>query len=218
MLTIERHSLLYLSPAGRAQARECRVLVRESDASLWERYAAIPAIYAGRRTEDGLLQVGFSYPERENGRRVRIAAAVEEEHILSTHSPWEIAAKAMGKSGTIGDQMRGIAACCAQEGLRLGLFGAAAMETETGLAYLHRKSDLDLLVDHAPYDRLWEFYTALSEWEYENGSRCDVELRLADRCYCKLCELLRPQSTLLCRGGAEPVLLSRRAALEMLGG
>lgn len=216
MLSLERHSLLTLSGRGRDEAEENRILLLESDAAVWAQYPAIPAIFTGRRTPGGLLQIGFSYPVRDGKRRVRIASAVSETEVLSAQSPWEVAAAVAEQPTPLGTRLRQIRAIAENRGVRLGLFGAAAMEGATGLGYLHRESDLDLLIDRAPYDALKAFSEALADWEYESGSRSDAELRLSNTCYCKLRELLREQSTVLCRGGEEPLLLPRNELLKNL--
>ena len=216
MLKLERHSLLILNERGQTEAKNNRIFVFDHDAAIWDRFPDLPAIYTGRRGIDGFFQVGFSYPVREDARRVRIASTVSSEGIAESCTPWELATRARKSDSVIGEQMRSVAAIADAAGLRLGLFGAAAMELATGYTYLHRDSDLDLLVDRASYRRLLTFYDTLSDWEYESRHRTDVELRLSKNRYCKLRELLREQSTILCRGGEEPVLLSRRAALEML--
>ena len=216
MLSLERHSLLTLSGRGREEAERNRVLLLETDAAVWAQYPAIPAIFTGRYTPEGLLRIGFSYPVRDGKRRVRIASAVSETEVLSAQSPWEIAAEVAEQPTPLGTRLRQIRAIAENRGVRLGLFGAAAMEGATGLGYLHRESDLDLLADRAPLPVLKAFMGALADWEVETGSRSDAELRLSNTCYCKLRELLREQSTVLCRGGDEPMLLSRRIMLSML--
>lgn len=214
MLSLERHALLTLSEAGRRRAWALRGSPRAEDEAVWRTWPDIPAICTGRRTQEGLLRVGFSFPLLRGGVRVRIASAVPEEALLSSLTPWELPALAASRGGEAARLVREHAALAADCGVRLGVFGAAAMELATEQPYLHENSDLDLVIELAEKERLRAFWEGLKRRE-ERGVRADVELRLAPELYCKLTEWMQENSTVLCRGGAKPVLLSRRTLSEI---
>ncbi len=213
MLNLERHSLLRLSQEGYDQAWANHSAVYGNPTELWPKYQALPAIYTGRSTSNGLLRIGFSYPVLQGSSRCRIASDVDARFVEEAISPWVITTKAE----KVFQDVYVVNALARQYGIACGIFGAAAMEIETGLPYLHRNSDLDVVIKCTNQKPLKAFYTDLLSKEQEYSFRADVELQLSEQYYCKLKELFATQHTVLCKGGEEPVLLSRRAALALLG-
>ena len=185
------------------------------DRAVWTAYPKVPAISRGRKTREGLLCVGFSYPVRREGRRYRIASFVSEDQVISALSPWEVLGYAY-KKNALTKRIHAVSEIAHRSKLRLGIFGASALELVTGLPYLYAGSDLDLVIDAAGEELLNKFYVDLAAWEAESGIQADVELRLGSNCCCKLKELMSKQCSILCKGEAEPFLLSRRSIQESL--
>ncbi len=206
MLSMERHSLLRLSPEGYAQAWKNHREVCGNPYELWRAFPDLPAIYTGRKERRGLLSIGFSYPLRQGESRCRMGSAVEERFVARTISPWGLMKSAAEQLDTV----RAVAVLAERHGLSCGVFGATGMQAATGLAYLHPGSDLDIVLDRAEPEKLESFFRELAAWERRENIPVDAEVRLAEQCYCKLKELFSHQSTVLCKGGEEPVLRSRR--------
>lgn len=218
MLTFARHDLLILSEEGRAEGWRNREVPRDHDEALWSAYPDLPAICTGYRSPEDptLLRVGFSFPERVQGMRQRIASYVSAGNIISVCTPWEIARYRDRLEGRMGDFFRSLYDTADALSLRLGVFGSTAMQLATGLPYLHDASDLDLVLDHASEDTARAFACELAVCEERFSLRADVELRLDAACYAKLKELCSDQLTVLTKGGDEPKLISRRMAWDNL--
>lgn len=235
--SIERHDLLILSGQGREYARENRERPLQypegcvpAEESLWAAYPKIPAIFTGRRDPDhpSLLRVGFSYPVRTDGMRLRIASYVPESTVLKVITPWDLIRQARGStgigvcetvaglSGKTGDLLGILAEAAEELSLKIGVFGSCALALATGLPYLHDSSDLDLVLDCASLDAVQAFSEKVAEGERMLGLRADIELRLDPETYIKLKEWNSKQTTVLAKGGDEPRLLSRRAVLERM--
>ena len=211
---MERHDLLVLTGYGREYAWTSRKQPRQSDRTLWQKYAGVPAIFTGQ-AEGELLHIGFSLPLRNGPARYRIGSSVPIVGVERVLSVWDIPnhTSLSGNLGSVLDSLLDEGVRC---GLNLGLFGAAALHMVTGLPYLHRASDLDLLVGLAPWGELEHFHAFLFETESCFGVRIDAELKIGTHQYIKFNELFQEQRTILVKGGLEPKLLSRQAIMEVI--
>ncbi len=215
---MERHDLLELTDEGRAYAWEHRKRSRDEDTSCWREYAGIPAIYTGRTdpADTALLEIGFSFPLRVNGVRRRIGAFVPAEAIRHIQTPWELTAAGESLPGAFGDLLRNLREAAWESEVRLGLFGATALQVVTRRPYLHESSDLDLLLEAGNVDRLEDFMRFLQEEEAKTGVRIDAELKAGQELYVKFRELFYGQKTILAKGGMTPRLLSCQSVWESI--
>lgn len=220
MLISQRHDLLFLSAKGRELARQNGEPGPEWVERCWTEYPTVPAICTGRTAADdpNLLRVGFSYPLRKNGVRCRLAAYLPVQTITRTVTPWEAARSGRPLKGPFEDCFHRLRTAARNAGIPFGLFGSSALARVTGLPYLYKDSDLDILLGAAPPGLLEPFVRTLDDVQRDTGIRIDGELRIDHRQFVKFRELFQDRKTVLVKGGPEPQLLSRRAIWDMLSG
>lgn len=236
-ITFERHDLLHLSKEGRerifaelaakgfAEQGVGEMLLPErfpNDAGIG---SAIPGIV--RREEfaprEGFIPIGFaSWRSGENGR-FRVASFARPEEIAAKVTPEDVAAKLpqKGEAACKTPALQALAAL--QKGwnfpLSLGAWGSAAMEIETGHAYTHQWSDLDvrLLPQGAiGKETLEQCLATILNAEESFGIRIDAELRLADKYGISLKELLSRSVTVLAKGYDDVILIQKPDVFEGL--
>lgn len=198
---IPRHTLVFPTEAGR------RRILEEWPRSLgWpqKREVVESVLFApqgrpmpgiARREEmaprEGMLPVGFCSPRSGPEGRARIAAFVRPDEIAALASPFDILQKEKFSATTPAlKALEEMARAAAERELALGVWGSAALELATGLAFTHAMSDLDILLRPAPPALLRDFLAALSEAEKRHGIRIDAELALANGFGVSLKELL----------------------------
>lgn len=221
-----RHTLIWLTPAGRRFAAEHirRQMWADSqwtdsqwpgsrreatgqgeDEKVWRESLVmdnrIPGILCRQpKNPSGIWTCGFSHWEFEDGRRRRLLADFRAEDVERTCSPFELC------SGKQKDdlcrrypQLRAVFSAAESCGLECGIYGSTALEWVTGLMYRHADSDLDLYVRQKPGGDAGRFGLKLVRLERNEGIRLDVELEL-DGCGIKLKELVAPGKTVLGKG------------------
>lgn len=150
----------------------------------------------------GVVQVGLSGPQKVGGVRQRAVLDLPLDAIERQMTPFQVCRAAL-EVGMLSGLLASLAALCAETGLEPGLYGSAALEAVTGLAYMGPGSDIDLYlrplapVDLAGLARLVHTAQALAG---AAGLRLDMELELPDRSACKVAELLAHGKTVLCKG------------------
>ena len=237
----ERHTLLHIDLPGRERIFT-EIAEKGYDAKavgemlLPERFpneegiaSAIPGI--ARREEfsprDGFIPVGFaSWRSSENGR-LRIGSFAAPAEIVTAVTPEEVAAKMAVRSESFVARTPALAALGSLRGqwgdrpLRLGVWGSAAMEIETGHAYTHRWSDLDVrLLPGGPVvkDELDLCLGMILEAETIHGIRIDAELRVTGEYGISLKELLGNGVTVLGKGRTDVALLQKTEVFAGLAG
>jgi len=162
------------------------------------------------------VQLGISFPFREDGVRVRAAIAAEADDIAAFTDPYQVAARAGGLGGAIGDAERALIARGAACGIAVGLIGSAALEAVTGLPYACAVSDIDLLVKGGDVARYGRFAADATEIGRAFGFAVDTEVELADGSGIKLMELLSASRSLLAKDLAEVRMVGRDEVLAAL--
>lgn len=206
---INRHDFVFVNGSGRLYAfGSCKEACGEAWIPHLEELILgrcgqwpIPAIV--RRQDHpgkGMLQVGWSSWLWDSGSRFRIASAVPLGSVDTILSPYQVFERnerwpeafrgLLGELRDLGENL----------GISLGLAGAAAMEALTGLPYLHRDSDLDLLLREKDGGNLQEFYAACTALSGRWGRKLDLELQLPGGRGVKLAEWLSDQRTVLVKG------------------
>lgn len=158
----QRHDLVYLSAAGWQQIRQQLPSADLEMADQWER-ADWPAIV--RRDESSsaaaaetievatlndqysgkLLSIGIALPRRLDGSKHRLALRIAASHVSSLQKPVKLVEAA---GSALEPWRQGLLALDAQAkklGISLQVFGSLAMQSLTGLSYLHADSDIDIL-------------------------------------------------------------------------
>lgn len=163
----------------------------------------------------GQAQLGFSFPFREAGARVRGAVRVERKDIVALTDPYGVAARAAELPGVLGDAARAVVARGAVCGVRVGLLGSAALAIVTGLPYTCEASDLDLLVS-GDAAHLARFAADAAIIAQGMGRRIDIELELKDGSGVKLAEWLSPSRSLLAKSLDDVRMIDRAEAWAAL--
>lgn len=227
-MTWKRHTLVDISDAGRKallaeiKVEDCAQLTSLQQASevlLPECAGArIPGIV--RRADvalpDNLVAVGFSSPFAGPDGRLRLAVMIDVASIVDVMSPYALMAMPISGRTLSLRTLQAAAELSRCLGLRLGVWGSAALEVCTGLPYTHQESDLDLLVEPAPLDVLMNFLKDIYELEKRFALRIDVELDLADGYGVQLKELMGPGRMILGKSLADVALLSREHICSQL--
>jgi len=198
--------MLYLDGRGLSCARLRAGELNPSVGKALIRQVIVPGIPAIVKTQErrcrGLVEVGFSSPRFLGGTRLRLKSEVPLASITEILSPFDLAHKTEAHHvGALGPTVGRLAALARNYGLRAGLYGSAALRFVTGLPFLHRNSDIDLLLRYRTPDAdTLSFYRQALEICAERGFGPDFEILCADGSGIKLAELLGPGKTVLCRG------------------
>lgn len=227
-MTWKRHTLVDISDAGRksllatmmSEGCDQGISFRQASEVLLPEFAGarIPGII--RRADitlpDNLVAVGFSSPCAGPDGRLRLAATVDAADIVGITDPYALLGMPIPER-TISLQTllsaRELSGCL---GLRLGVWGSAALEVCTGLPYTHQASDLDLLVAPAPLEVLTRFLKEMYKLEQQCALRIDVELDLSDGYGVQLKELMGSGRMILGKSLADVALLSREHICSQL--
>lgn len=232
MPTYERHTLLRLRLAARermfaelaAQGLEQRalgqMLLPERFPNVFGLRVPVPGIV--RREEnaprENMIPVGFSFWERGANGRLRAASFVLPDEIEAASTPEAVLAK-LDVRGRV-CRSPALAALAAlrdawpapPETARLGVWGSAALELETGYPYTDSRSDLDVrIAPRVPLsgETLRAWLDGIMETEERFAVRIDAELSLPSGYGVSLKELLRPGITVLGKGLLDVTLLRK---------
>lgn len=164
----------------------------------------------------GEIQLGISFPFREDGARVRSAIVVAEHKIASFTDPFAVACGAEALGAPLGDCLRALIVRAGVRGVRLGVIGSAASEIVTGLAYTSTASDIDLVLATAPASALHQFAVDAAEIAAAHGIHVDAEVDLGDGCGVKLDEILSSSRTLLAKTLEDVRMLERSEVMAAL--
>lgn len=219
----ERHTLLHLRFDARervfaelvAQGHERRILgemlLPELFPNAFGLHVPVPGIV--RREENApredMIPVGFSSWERSANGRLRAASFVRPDEIATASTPEAVLAKLdVRGQAALPSALAALAALrenwpTPPETARLGVWGSAALELETGYPYIDNRSDLDVRI--APCvplsgDSLRAWLDGIMEMEERFAVRIDAEVSLPSGYGVSLKELLRPGVTVLGKG------------------
>lgn len=155
-------------------------------------------------TEHDIVPVGFVYPYREDGMRIRHPSRIRGDAILRITSPYEIPTFEYGRRTAPLDALSQLS-----ETAPLGVWGSAAMEIVTGLPYTDALSDLDLLVKGCSHQELTQLFYDVTAAETSFGIRIDVEITLTSGYGVNLKEYLSSVPEVLGKGVADVILINR---------
>ncbi|MGL5454388.1 MAG: malonate decarboxylase holo-[acyl-carrier-protein] synthase [Citrobacter telavivensis] len=175
---LQRHDLLHISVPA---AQRIFSWWQTSRVAWQQAFAAgeLPGIV--RRPVEGESQndiaLGFSFPERMNGQRQRLASTVTADEVICRLTPFEIAQRAFAPRTpalmALADlrERFTLLACVA------GVWGSTALEIVSGFHYTDCQSDLDIVIDIYPVEQLHDVYQCLLQLEQTHHTRIDVEVR-----------------------------------------
>ncbi len=170
------------------------------------------------RREDGkqipdTIPVGFSSPFRIEGNRLRIAGFVPTSAVIQVVSPFAVIDRGFVPRTPCLKALVEILSVAGELGLKLGVWGSAALEIFTGLQYTDEASDLDLLVGMTRMDTIRTFTDSLSEIARAFHCKVDAELDLCSGYGVKVAELFMPTDTVLAKGLNDVILLPKQDIL-----
>lgn len=223
-MTLTRHTMVEFHPARRTAVAErlaAGLLPMHRRPDIEQRIrtvfveAPIPGIVCAPKgpLADGEIQLGVSFPFREDGVRVRAAVAVTGGEITRVHSPWTLADGLSKTSFEGAGDLLALIELGRTHGVAVGFFGSAALQALTGLPYLEDGSDIDLVVSTRSVAALQAFDRAVTGFAGRRGRRIDAEVACPGGLGVKLRELVSDVTTVLGRGIDGVRLVDRHRAL-----
>ncbi|HEY0329383.1 MAG TPA: malonate decarboxylase holo-[acyl-carrier-protein] synthase [Rhodopseudomonas sp.] len=179
---------------------------------------AIPGIVCAPKgpLPNGYVQLGVSFPFRDDGARVRALFALPPKRIGKAHSPYDVLGMLRANAFEGAAALIELRALCESHGVEAGLFGSAALQILTGLSYLESRSDVDAVVRPCGVAKLRLVHAGLAALRHDHGRKFDVEVTLPDGIGVKLDELMSSTNTVLGRGIDGVRLLDRAAVVRAL--
>lgn len=154
--------------------------------------------------DDETVYVGFVYPHKIDGARLRYASSVNGKCITKRISPFEVAKIDYAKRTLCLQVLEKITAS-----YKVGVWGSAAMEIVTGLPYTGPTSDLDIMVKKYDAMELLGLWNTVSELEESHSVRIDVEVLLRNGYSINLKEYFMGEDTLLAKGLRDVILIEK---------
>ncbi|MCD7975518.1 MAG: malonate decarboxylase holo-[acyl-carrier-protein] synthase [Phascolarctobacterium sp.] len=216
---LTRHDLVYISRRGKE-----RILNSLLENLTGKRMLLAKDILAGKTDVPGIIRrddgknsgiaIGFVHYCRLDGNRLRIGTFIAAEEILHIEKPHEVLLKNFNCRTCCLEAATAIRRIAAELSLQVGVLGSAALEIATGLPYTDADSDLDILVQHASYDILFDFYRILKN-KFED-IRMDFELELPNGYGVKLAEIFMDTRTVLGKSLLDVALLNKKEVMQFL--
>lgn len=176
----------------------------------------IPAIYRrGCQQEcQAGYPVGFSFPLRDKGNRLKLATTLSASEIERTVTPYEVAvgtihypdSRAMMTFARIRQMWH-------FPDTQLGLWGSCAMEMFSGIQYVDNDSDLDLIIKNAPLTCWGELYQLIQTYEENAKIIIDAEMSLDNGYGVSLKEYMRNGNTILGKSLIDVKLIPRHSII-----
>ncbi|TCW08631.1 phosphoribosyl-dephospho-CoA transferase [Raoultella sp. BIGb0138] len=175
----QRHDLLQISaPVAQRIFTQWQTSTRGS----WQQALVageLPGIV--RRHLEGESQseiaLGFSFPERINGQRQRVAITVLPEDVVCLLTPFEIAQREFSLRTPALQTLADLRDRFHLLNCTPGVWGSTALEIVSGFHYTDCQSDLDIVIDIHPVEQLRDVYQCLLQLEQTHHTRIDVEVR-----------------------------------------
>ena len=151
--------------------------------------------------EPGFIPLGFSFPVRLKGNRLRIASKARNYQVYEHMTPWQIAGLDYNVPDPYASALMALREAGKQCGAPVGVFGAVALQIVTGLEYLHEKSDLDVIIPGTDELSVRQFWREVRNISLQFQLVIDGEVLIQKIGYVKLSELVSTSSTVLVKGG-----------------
>jgi phosphoribosyl-dephospho-CoA transferase len=157
------------------------------------------------------VYVGFVYPYKEDGHRLRYASSVRGSDITRVLRPYEVPHLRYERRTR---PLRVLSEFSAS--YPVGVWGSASLEVVTGLDYTDDTSDLDLIVRGYGPEELLELARTTRAFEDAYDIRIDVEIELSTGYAINLKEYAADEEMVLAKGITGVELLERTMAEEQL--
>lgn len=209
--------MIWVSPKGKLSAYGAACSQRPEYSEEFEELLlgrpgqrVIPAVFTRQEAVlPGFCRVGWSSWRRDQNGRIRAAAVIPEACAEKAYTPWEVMGMEERYPAAIRPLLSKLKDAAGTWEVDLGLIGAAAMETVTGMPYLHEGSDIDLVVTAGTFAAAQRFERELEIIEKQFGILVDAEIQIS-KGGVKLKELCSVQDTVLVKGEREIFLLSKK--------
>ncbi len=219
---LKRHDMVFVSRQGKdkiwqAIAASYAGAARQLVEDVLKGSVNIPGFVRRSNVETKEIALGFVHHQRLDGNRIRIGAFITTDDITAVMTPYEVmqrtaftyAAKNPCMKAAV--KLYGLAEIF---DLQIGVLGSAALELLTNLPYTDAKSDLDLLIKPASYEKLLQFYHAA---QLVCGNiNMDFEVDFPNGYGVKLAEILMDTQTVLGKSLDDVNLLSRKDIMQYL--
>ena len=175
-MSLHRHTLVWIKQSERAElyGRTAHELRRDA----LRRWFANDWPFVVRRSEDALrsgqVQLGLPLPPSEGKHRLSFQA--DERAIARFTPPLLLDETALRLPERWRRPLLALARQTSASGATLRVYGSAAWQALTGLAYLHADSDVDLLFEPDSSAQLEAVLRAVAHWEKRSRMRADGEV------------------------------------------
>lgn len=160
------------------------------------------------------IPVGFVHHLRLDDNRIRVPARVPIAEVSRVVRPYDVINLPVTPRHRCIEAAVGLAKLGRSMDVRVGVLGSVALEMVTGLPYTDLNSDLDLLVQEAPMDRLSAF--AEEARRLYPDVRMDVEIEFRNGYGVKIAEIFADTRTVLGKSLHDVALLERQQIAEYL--
>jgi phosphoribosyl-dephospho-CoA transferase len=223
---MKRHDLVEITDEGRRWASEhlaqlipCNADNGHAIKLIVEKHDGVNIPGIVRREEnrpiEGAVPVGFSSPEAHGDKRFRVGAFVPSGEIVAIRSPYQVLEGRFSTRTPCLRVLPEIRRVAEDMAIRLGAWGSAGLEIETGLPYTHDGSDLDLLVEPTELGCLDAFGRQAFSTGRRYGCRVDIEIDLPSGYGINLLEWLSGSNLLLGKALHGVDLIPRSSILNL---
>ncbi|TYF92789.1 malonate decarboxylase holo-[acyl-carrier-protein] synthase [Klebsiella grimontii] len=217
MTALQRHTLCWLEPST----------LDEIAAQLEDEFGHLPAVLRqqareyllsgslpgivrrGLRSENS-VPLGFSFPLRWQGQRVRLATEAALSAIARYSTPEQTASLSIAERTNAIGAFHALRQAWRWPGLQLGVWGSVGLEMATPWRWSDAHSDLDIRVIPTAPGELNACWACLRHTEEQFQLRIDGEIGLADGYAINIKEWFSGSATLLAKGEDDVQLRSRQ--------
>jgi len=151
------------------------------------------------------VYVGFVYPFKEDGQRIRFASSILGSDVERKYTPFEVAKMEYKKRTNPLSALNLLS-----KDHDIGVWGSASLEILTKMEYTNESSDLDALYRYESKEDLALLYGSVKELEKEYDMRIDVEVIIPNGYGINLKEYMQSGNTMLAKGLRDVILINRK--------
>lgn len=222
MKALQRHTLCWLTPSALTPIAERLesdfsylpgALRREARETLLS--GNLPGIVRRGRHSIDDIPLGFCFPLRWHGLRLRLAACAPARAIVRCSTPEQTARLPVADSTCATRAFNALRQAWRWPDLHLGVWGSVALEIMTPWQWTDSESDLDIHFVPASLDDLAPCQMMLNRIEQKFQLRIDGEIYLSDGYAINIKEWFSGSSTLLAKGENDVQIITRQHVTEL---
>lgn len=224
MTALQRHTLCWLAPAAlidiakrldNAFSDLPAALRREAREYLLS--GALPGIVRRGPHSDDEVPLGFCFPMRWHGLRLRLAATAPVTAIVRYSTPEQTARLPVTDSTCATRAFNALRQAWRWPELHLGVWGSVALEIMTPWQWTDSESDLDIRFTPNAFSQLAQCQATLSRIEQQFQLRIDGEIYLSDGYAINIKEWFSRSPSLLAKGENDVQIMTRQHVEELSG-